>query len=137
MQRQNYTAAPLTKQLKKKNSSEGSFSILSCVCVLARVQGRIWQATPPPHTPSGQLYGRHSVVFYMPLCLAKHLEPMSRADWAKCSSTESERTAEHAIMVNRKNRPRQINLGVFNWPKSTIKKITSGAEIKDEALNAQ
>lgn len=72
------------------------------MCV-GRVQCSIWQAAPPPHMPSGPLYGRQSVGFYMPLCLAKHLQPMSRADRAKCR-TKSERTTQHAIMANGKHR---------------------------------
>lgn len=47
--------------------------------------------------------------FLYALCLAKHLEPMSRAGWAKCRTVFFKRTAEHALMPNPQEK-KELNL---------------------------
>lgn len=102
MQKQTKLLCQSQSNFKNKTAQRPFFSPIMRMCV-GRVRCGIWQAAPPPHMPSGPLCGRQAVGFYMPLCLAKHLQPMSRAGWATCR-TKSERTAQHAIMGNGKHR---------------------------------
>lgn len=78
------TKLPCHSQSSKNNSSEGFFvqSYQAYVCWQGTGQDLAGYPTPPSHTLGAAIWQAFSV-FYMLLCLAKHLEPMSRAGLGK------------------------------------------------------
>lgn len=86
-----------------KTTAQGLlFSPIKHMCV-----GSVWQGTgqylagyPTPLIHPQGCYMAAIQCFLYALCLAKHLEPMSRAGLAKCHTAFFKRTVEHALMPN-------------------------------------
>lgn len=83
-----------------KTTAQGQlFSPIKHMCV-GSVWQDIWQETPSPLIHPQGRYMAAIHCFLYASCLAKHLEPMSRAGLAKCHTAFFKRTVEHALMPN-------------------------------------